>query len=273
MRYKKITFALIYLATSFIMLPMNDQQFGQKFQHALIRCKSVKISIPEEHGIRRSASAPIFQKLNQPFCSVAPNFFDTQSSNNNLQGASTSLTEQSSSPCEITPTTPVSAMRMFCLHLLLNNDQRTSNASTPLAVDEDQPFDIAQFIQSPNYQLFKLCQNKKMPTRELMHTAIDLLDQGANPNFSCYGTSLLTTAIMHAQAELVDLLLAYGVIPKKQDIDLTKTRTFIQSGGACSLREQPNIVLDFDKDKHALQEILETLKKKITLPGSSSNNA
>lgn len=80
------------------------------------------------------------------------------------------------------------------------------------------------FLNSPSYRLFKLCQDTTQREPNRVIQAAQLFMQGADPNFTCNHLTLLRVAITHHQKELINLLLQKRVIPTNEDIEVAQFR-------------------------------------------------
>lgn len=74
------------------------------------------------------------------------------------------------------------------------------------------------FLNSPSYQLFKLCQKNDADPNFVCQKTLELLNQGADPNFCCNNLSLIRLASINGQEDVVKILLERGSIPTQDDI-------------------------------------------------------
>lgn len=128
--------------------------------------------------------------------------------------------------------------------------------------------EILQFFNSPDYKLFKLCQNNEMEPGCICQKTLELLNQGANPNFSFNSLSLIRLASINGQEEMVNILLDKGAIPTQDDITAISLKLNILA--TCREEEMlsefdPYPGISFEYDKQKLLTIAQKLKDRLAI--------
>ena len=129
-------------------------------------------------------------------------------------------------------------------------------------------YETLQFLNSPNYQLFKLCQKNDCDPCAISQKTLELLNQGADPNFSYNNLSLIRLAAINGQEEMVTLLLERGSIPIVDDIEAISLKLNILA--TCQeddrLRQDDSYPgVSFEHDKQKFLNIEAKLKERLAL--------